>query len=106
MTELSASTAHIRQFASQLESAGGEVAAVGGMDVGASVAALGPAFGLIGADFVTVFGAAQTSHAASIGKLATVLSASGQTATAIASVYDGNEEEQIAALRRIAEGVL
>lgn len=106
MTELLASTAHIRQFASQLTTAGGEVAAVGGMDVAASVAALGPVFGLIGADFVTVFGAAQTSHSAAIGRLAAVLTASGGAANAIATVYDGNEAEQIDALRSIAETVL
>ncbi|WP_024795850.1 type VII secretion target [Tomitella biformata] len=106
MTEFLASTARIRQFASQLGSAGGDVATVGGMDVAASVAALGPVFGLIGADFVTVFGAAQTSHAASIGKLAAVLTASGDTANAIATVYDGNEADQIDSLRKVAEGVL
>lgn len=89
-----------------MESAGGEAAAVGGMDVGASVAALGPAFGLIGADFVQVFGAAQTAHSTSIEKLATVLRASGQTAGAIAAIYDDHEDEHSAELRRTAEAVL
>lgn len=106
MTEFLASTAQIRQFAGRLGTAAGEVAAVGEMDVGQSVAALGPVFGLIGADFVTVFGAAQTSHAASIGKLAAVLTASSQTANVIASVYDGNEADHIAALRIAAGEVL
>lgn len=106
MTELLASTAHIRQFARQLDTAGGEVSAAGGMDVAHSVAALGPVFGLIGADFVTVFGAAQTSHASSIGKLAAVLTASGDTAHAIANVYDGNEAQHIVELGNAAGAML
>lgn len=106
MTEFSASTDHIRRFAGQIDTAGADVGALGGMDVAASVAALGPVFGLIGADFVQVFGAAQTSHAASIEKLGKVLAASSLTANAIADVYDSNEAEQIAELRRTAESVL
>lgn len=104
MTNFSASTDEIRRFARQMDTAGADVAALSGMDVGASVAALGPVFGLIGADFVHVFGAAQTSHAASIEKLAAVLTASGATATAIAQVYDGNEAEQISGLRKTIAG--
>ena len=105
MTEFLASTAQIRQFARRLGTAAGDVAATGEMDVGRSVAALGPVFGLIGADFVSVFGTAQTSHAASIGRLAAVLTASSQTANAIATVYDGSEADHSAALQA-AGGVL
>lgn len=81
-------------MARELETAGAGTAAAG-------PALLGPAFGLIGGDFVAAFAQAHSSHVSRIDGLAAVLHAMSAAATASADGYVGTDAESAGSLRSV-----
>lgn len=105
MNEFSAATDGIRGFGA---AAGAMATRVQGAAVGAAAAGpalLGPAFGLIGADFVAAFAAAQGGHVRALGALAGVLDSMGGAATATADAYDAADQGVAAALGTTGAGL-
>ncbi|MEV6771474.1 DUF2563 family protein [Nocardia sp. NPDC051030] len=60
---------------------------------------LAPALGLIGADFLTAYTAAHTTHLTSITDLAAVLTTLGTTSTTAATTYTATDTTYAAALQ-------
>jgi hypothetical protein len=76
------------EMASTLNKTGAETAA-------ANPAALAPAFGLIGSDFVAAFTAAHATHVASINQLASVVESMGTVAVSNVANYVATEARTI-----------
>src|SRR5439155_13283601 len=62
MTDFSAETDAMRAFAATHESVAADIAGAGNMDTVSHVAAMTPVFGIIGADYLAMFAAAQVLH--------------------------------------------
>ncbi|MFD4181645.1 type VII secretion target [Rhodococcus sp. NPDC058514] len=88
MTEFSAVTEGIRAYGATASSMAAQVetAALGAAAAGPIL--LGPAFGLIGGDFVAAFATAHGGHTAALTNLAQVLGSMSAAAHASAAAYD------------------
>jgi hypothetical protein len=88
MSEFSAVTEGIRAYGATASSMAAQVetAAIGTAAAGPVL--LGPAFGLIGGDFVAAFAAAHGGHAAALTNLARTLGSMSEAAHASAAAYD------------------
>ena len=71
----------------------------------ADPAVLGPAFGLIGGDFVAAFTAAHATHVASITQLASVVESMGTVAVSNAANYVAVEAETISDIGTTSAGI-
>ncbi|WP_024805522.1 type VII secretion target [Nocardia sp. BMG51109] len=92
MTEnLSAETDAVRAFATTQEGVAGQIAAAGDMDAVGHVAAMTPVFGLIGADYLAMFAAAQVLHCKDINDLSAKCDHLGRAAFGTAAVFDDTD---------------
>ncbi|MBL1075002.1 DUF2563 family protein [Nocardia sp. 2] len=66
---------------------------------------LTPAFGLIGADFLTAFTAAHATHTATLTTLSATLTGIGSTAAASAAGYRSTDTGHAAALRAVEANI-
>lgn len=74
------------------------VATAGSVDAAANVAALNPALGLIGQDFLAAFGVAQASHVSSVAELATLYGGIAASSAATVASYGATETANAAGL--------
>ena len=86
MSALTAVPDDIDAYGQSAALAATHIAAAGGADLAAHLAALAPVFGPIGADFLAKFGAVQAEHALSVGHLAAHYAATAAAAHACAAV--------------------
>ncbi|MGL4306686.1 MAG: hypothetical protein ACRCSF_11075 [Mycobacteriaceae bacterium] len=85
---VSAQTDGIRAFGATATTMGGALIATGATVGALSAAVLTPVFGLIGADFLAVFGTAQAKQSLAITTLGGVFVAAGEAAVSNANTYD------------------
>ncbi|MBM7461168.1 type VII secretion target [Rhodococcus coprophilus] len=78
----------IRAFGTTNLTAAENVARAGAIDLQANIASLSPALGLIGAEFLAVFGAAQSEHSRAVGRLALAYGSCGFAAHEAATGYE------------------
>ncbi|MEE2031947.1 type VII secretion target [Rhodococcus chondri] len=78
----------IRSFGNTNLHAAEQIMRSGTVDLQANVAALSPALGLIGGDFLAAFAAAQSAHTRSIGDLAVAYASNGAAAHDAAAAYE------------------
>jgi hypothetical protein len=90
----------VRLYGSTNLHAAEQVAQAGSMDLGANVASLSPAMGLIGADFLAAFVAAQSEHTRAVGQLTLAYASNGIAAHEAAAAYDGTDAATSIALAR------
>ncbi|NMD57820.1 hypothetical protein FK530_03080 [Tsukamurella conjunctivitidis] len=77
---------------------GAAVATAGTVDAAANVAALNPALGLIGQDFLAAFTAAQAVHVESVAELAVLYGAIAASSAGTVAAYGLTEAGNVAGL--------
>jgi hypothetical protein len=92
MSNLSVVTEALRAFGITNAGIGTEIAAAGNIDAVANIAALTPVFGLIGADYLAMFAAAQVLQARDINDLSAKYQKLSDAAFASAFNYDGTDD--------------
>ncbi|WP_067656913.1 type VII secretion target [Nocardia harenae] len=91
MTDLSVDTDGVRDFAATNAGVAGQIAGAGNFDAVANVSALTPVFGLIGADYLVMFAAAQVLQARDINDLSGKVGELSNSAFNAAAAFDGQE---------------
>jgi hypothetical protein len=91
MSEIVVAPDTFRQYGDITGQMATTTAVAGSVDQAAIVAAVVPAFGLIGQDFLTAFAYSQANHLAGVLQLANVHEQTSQTAYNSAKAYDGVE---------------
>lgn len=77
---------------------GAAVVSAGSVDAAANVAALNPALGLIGQDFLAAFTAAQAVHVESVAELGVLYGAIAASSAATVAAYGATEAANVAGL--------
>ncbi|MVU77831.1 ESX-1 secretion-associated protein [Nocardia sp. ET3-3] len=93
MADLSVDTGAVRAFATAQSGVSADIAAQGGLDTVSHVAAMTPAFGLIGADFLASFAVAELLHDRDINALSGRFAKLGQAAFGSAATYDATDAD-------------
>ncbi|MFF0488152.1 type VII secretion target [Nocardia sp. NPDC004068] len=88
MSDLSAETDAIRSFAATHEGVAADIAGAADMDTVKNVAAMTPVFGMIGADYLAMFAAAQVLHAKDVNDLSAKVDHLGRAAFGTAAFFD------------------
>lgn len=88
----------IRMFGSTNLQAAEQVAQAGSVDLHANVTALSPAMGLIGADFLAAFVAAQSEHTRAVTQLSLAYASNGWACHQAAAGYELTDAGTSAAL--------
>ncbi|BDH58940.1 hypothetical protein [Tsukamurella sp. PLM1] len=88
----------IAAFGATSAGIGVSVATVGSVDAAANVAALNPALGLIGQDFLAAFTAAQAVHVESVAELAVLYGGIAASSAATVASYGATEAANAAGL--------
>ncbi|QIS13476.1 type VII secretion target [Nocardia arthritidis] len=86
--ELSVETQAVRAFAASNAGIAGDIAGVANIDVVKNVTALTPVFGLIGADYLALFAAAQVLQAKDMNDLSAKYAKLSDAAFKSANAYD------------------
>ncbi|NMN96132.1 hypothetical protein [Antrihabitans stalactiti] len=103
--ELEAKTDEIVGYGGVAAEMASTLAKTGAAAAAADPAVLGPAFGLIGGDFVAAFTAAHATHVASINQLASLVESMGTIAVSNAANYVAVEAETIANIETTSVGI-
>ncbi|WP_028476680.1 type VII secretion target [Nocardia sp. CNY236] len=88
MSDLSVETEAVRDFGATNAGIATDLAVAGNLDAVQSVSALVPVFGLIGADYLAMFAAAQVLQAKDINDLSTKFAGLSNSAFNAAAAYD------------------
>jgi hypothetical protein len=102
MSELSVVTDDIRTYGATAAEAAGHVAHAAVVDLNANLAAVAPAVGPVGLEFLEAFARAQATHTKDVAALAAYYAGTSATAGAAAVAYDGTDQTGAADLRRAA----
>ncbi|NEW40524.1 ESX-1 secretion-associated protein [Nocardia cyriacigeorgica] len=102
MSDVSVETEGLRAFGATNAAIAGDIAGAGNMDVVASVSAMTPVFGLIGADYLLSFAAAQVLQARDINDLSDKYTKLSQAAFSSAANYDVTDLGNAGDLGKIA----
>ncbi|ONM50285.1 type VII secretion target [Nocardia donostiensis] len=102
MSDLSVETDALRAFGTTNAGIAGEIAGAGNFDAAANIAALTPVFGLIGADYLAMFAAAQVLQAKDINDLSAKYHELSRAAFSSAVNYDVGDMSNAAALGKVA----
>lgn len=105
MSDLSVETEALRAFGATNAGIAGDIAGAGNFDAVANVAALTPVFGLIGADYLAMFAAAQVLQARDINDLAAKYQHLSQAAFSSAADYDVTDLGNAGALGAVAADI-
>jgi hypothetical protein len=105
MSDLSVETEAVRAFAATNAGVAGDVAGAGNFDAVANVAAMTPVFGLIGADYLLMFAAAQVLQTKDINELSAKYTKLSQAAFSSATAFDGTDLSNAGALGAIANQI-
>ncbi|MEU7764605.1 type VII secretion target [Nocardia sp. NPDC049190] len=98
MSDLSVETAAVRAFAATNAGIADDLAGAGNLDAVRNVSALVPVFGLIGADYLAMFAAAQVLQAKDINDLSAKYAKLSQSAFSAASAYEATDWSAAGAL--------
>ncbi|GAA5054078.1 type VII secretion target [Nocardia callitridis] len=102
MSDLSVETEAVRAFAATNQGIAGDIAGAANFDAVRNVSALVPVFGLIGADYLAMFAAAQVLQAKDINDLAGKYNKLSESAFSSAAAFDGVDWDNAGALGAIA----
>ncbi|MFD6394901.1 type VII secretion target [Nocardia sp. NPDC055029] len=105
MTDLSVQTDAVTAFAATNAAVAGDIAAAGITDAAGNVAAMTPVFGLIGADYLAMFAAAQALQAKDINDLSAKFSKLSDAAFKSSVTFDATDVANAADLARQAAGI-
>jgi hypothetical protein len=105
MADLSVDTEAVRAFAATQEGVAAQVADAGNVDAAGNVAAMTPVFGLIGADYLAMFAAAQVLHAQDINDLAGKVNHIGQAAFGTVAVVTDTDQSSASALGAVTNPI-
>lgn len=105
MADLTADDGAIRAFGTTHQTVATEVAGAAGMDATEQVAAMTPVFGLIGADYLAMFAAAQVLHCSDVNKLSSECHHLGQSAFGTVAVFSDTDGSAASALGAIGNGI-
>ncbi|MFE9783777.1 type VII secretion target [Nocardia salmonicida] len=105
MTDLSVQTGEVAAFAATNGGVAAQVAAAGNIDLVASVSAATPVFGLIGADYLAMFAAAQALQAKDINDLSAKFSSLSDAAFKSSVTFETTDIDNAADLARQAAGL-
>ncbi|MFE9320347.1 type VII secretion target [Nocardia sp. NPDC052278] len=105
MADLSVETDAVRAFAATNAGVAGEIAGAGNFDAVQNVAALTPVFGLIGADYLLAFAAAQVLQAKDINDLSAKYDKLSKSAFTAAAAFDTTDFGNASVLNAIADQV-
>ncbi|WP_327150660.1 type VII secretion target [Nocardia sp. NBC_01329] len=105
MSDVSVATDALRAFGITNSGIGTEIAAVGNIDAVTNVAALTPVFGLIGADYLAMFAAAQVLQARDINDLSAKYQKLSEAAFTSAFNYDLTDDGTAGALGTTGSGL-
>ncbi|MDI9915839.1 type VII secretion target [Rhodococcus sp. IEGM 1379] len=100
MSELSVVTDDIRKYGATTAEAAGHVAQAAIVDLNANLAAVAPAVGPVGIEFLEAFARAQAAHTKDVAALAVFYAGASATAGAAADTYDATDQSTAAELRR------
>ncbi len=103
--QLSVETDALRAFAATHEGIAAQIAGAGNMDTARHVAAMTPVFGIIGADYLAMFAAAQLLHCQNINDLSQRVGDIGQAAFGSAATYDGTDSDYSAAVKAVTNTI-
>lgn len=98
MSDLSVETEAVRVFAATNAGIAGDLARAGNIDAANNVAALVPVFGLIGADYLAMFAAAQLLQAKDINDLSAKYGKLSESAFSAAAAFDAMDWANASAL--------
>ncbi|MFE7742381.1 type VII secretion target [Nocardia sp. NPDC057455] len=101
MSDLSVETEAVRAFAATNAGIAGDLAGAGNFDAVKNVSALVPVFGLIGADYLAMFAAAQVLQAKDINDLSAKYAKLSDSAFNAATAYDAVDWSNAGALGSI-----
>ncbi|ATL68574.1 type VII secretion target [Nocardia terpenica] len=101
MSDLSVETDAVRAFAATHEGVAADIAGAGNFDTVTHVAAMTPVFGIIGADYLAMFAAAQLLHAKDINDLSAKCDHLGKAAFGSAAVFDDTDQSSAGTLGNI-----
>ncbi|BAD58505.1 hypothetical protein NFA_36570 [Nocardia farcinica IFM 10152] len=93
MENLSVDTGAVRAFATEHAGIAGQISAAANMDLVGQVSALTPVFGLIGADYLLSFAAAQVLQAKDINDLAAKYNDLSWKAFSAAALFENTDGE-------------
>lgn len=82
-----------------------QIAGAGNMDTVGHVAAMTPVFGLIGADYLAMFAAAQVLHCQDINDLSSKVNKLGQSAFGTAATFDDTDSSFSSALGAVTNQI-
>ncbi|GGK93944.1 type VII secretion target [Nocardia jinanensis] len=105
MSDISVATEALRAFGITNSGIGTEIAAAGNIDAVANVASLTPVFGLIGADYLAMFAAAQVLQARDINDLSAKYQKLSEAAFTSAFNYDMTDDGAAGALGAAGGGL-
>lgn len=98
LSDVSVETSALHAFGATHQGLAGDIAAAGNFDAAGHVAALTPVFGLIGADYLALFAAAQLLQVKDINDLAGRFAELGNAAFGTAADYDSTDAHNAGAL--------
>ncbi|MFD7847058.1 type VII secretion target [Nocardia sp. NPDC059764] len=93
MADLSVDTGAVRVFAVTQDGIATDIAAQGGLDTVTHVAAMTPAFGLIGADFLASYAVAELLHDRDINAVSGRFAELGRAAFGSAATYESTDAD-------------
>lgn len=105
MIDLSVQTDAVAAFAATNAAVAGDIAAAGITDAAGNVAALTPVFGLIGADYLAMFAAAQALQAKDINDLSARFSELSDAAFTTSAQFEITDADNAAGIARQAAGL-
>ncbi|WP_433192651.1 type VII secretion target [Nocardia sp. CA-107356] len=105
MADLSVETDAVRAFATTNAGVAGEIAGAGNFDAVQNVAALTPVFGLIGADYLLAFAAAQVLQAKDINDLSAKYDKLSKSAFTAAAAFDTTDSSNAGVLSAITNQI-
>ncbi|NKY86978.1 type VII secretion target [Nocardia veterana] len=105
MSDLTADQSAITAFGATHQSIAAEIAGAANMDTATHVAAMTPVFGLIGADYLAMFAAAQVLHCSDVNDLSAKCNHLGQSAFGTVAVLGDTDDAASAALGAIGNGI-
>ncbi|MBO0853892.1 MAG: ESX-1 secretion-associated protein [Nocardia sp.] len=102
---LTADTTAVRGFGATHQAIAGQIAGAGNMDTASHVAAMTPVFGLIGADYLAMFAAAQALHCTDINDLSAKCNHLGQSAFGTAALVDNADNAASGAINAVGHSI-
>jgi hypothetical protein len=95
----------VRAFAATHKGVAAQISGAGNMDTVSHVAAMTPVFGIIGADYLAMFAAAQVLHCQDINDLSSKVNKIGEAAFGTAATFDSSDSDSSSALKSVTNQI-